>query len=213
VLVALLVIVTISGGAHLGPWQQGGAASRHWRADGAACDAYFFMLGLGFLFVEIPLAQHFILFLDQPVTALAVVIFALLFTSGIGSATAPRWRLDAALGMLIAAALLAPLAFRAIFATALGLPLGARIVIAIISIAPLGLLMGIPFARGMGLIERAAPGLTPWAWAINGSASVISGVLAVMIALSAGFSAVLWIGAACYAVALAAIWPILRPVG
>ncbi len=169
---------------------------------------YFVMLGLGFLFIEIPLAQHFILFLDQPVTALAVVIFGLLLFSGLGSATAPRWRLDAALGLLVVLALIAPVALRAIFAAALGLPLGVRMVIAVASLAPLGLLMGVPFARGMGLIERAAAGMVPWAWAINGSASVISGVLAVMIALSAGFSAVLWIGAACYGVALLATWPL-----
>jgi hypothetical protein len=173
---------------------------------------YFSMLGLGFLFVEIPLAQLFILFLDDPVTALAVVIFALLLFSGIGSATAPRWRLDIALGLLIGATLLAPIVFRTLIAMALGLRLGLRIGIVIVSLAPLGLLMGIPFARGISLIERAAPGLIPWAWAINGSASVISGVVAVMVALSWGFSAVLWIGAACYALALVTISPFHRRV-
>ncbi len=172
---------------------------------------YFTMLGLAFLLIEIPLAQRFILFVGQPVTALAVVLFAILLFSGLGSLTAPRWPLRVALALLVAVAMLTPLALRAVFALALGWPLAARIALAVLSLAPLGLLMGVPFARGMALIERAAPGLIPWAWAINGSASVISGVLAVMAALSWGFSAVLWLGALAYAVGLLAIWRLSTP--
>jgi len=39
----------------------------------------------------------------------------------------------------------------------------------------------------------------PWAWAVNGCASVVSGVLAAIAALSFGFTVVLLAGAACYA--------------
>ena len=169
---------------------------------------YFLMLGLAFLFVEVPLAQRFILFVGQPVTALAVVLFAVLLFSGLGSLTAPRWPLRRALTALVAVALLTPLALRGLFVLALGWPLAVRVILSILSLAPLGLLMGVPFARGTALIERVTPGLIPWAWAINGSASVISGVLAVMAALSWGFTTVLWLGAAAYALALAAIWPL-----
>jgi hypothetical protein len=171
---------------------------------------YFFMLGLGFLFIEIPLAQQFILFLDRPVTALAVVIFALLIGSGVGSLTAPRWRLAIALPLLVIAALITPVLLRAIFSLAIGWPFASRTAVSVISMVPLGVLMGVPFSRGMRAVEAAAPGLTAWAWAINGSASVISGVLAVMAALSWGFLAVLWLGAAAYGIALLAIWPVAR---
>ncbi len=173
--------------------------------------AYFTMLGLAFLLVEIPLAQRFILFIGQPVTALAVVLFAILLFSGLGSLSAPRWPIRLALALLVAVAVLTPFALRAVFALALGWTLAARIAVAVLSLAPLGLLMGVPFARGMALVEQVAPGLIPWGWAINGSASVMSGVLAVMIALSWGFSAVLWLGALAYAVALLAIWGLSGP--
>ena len=166
---------------------------------------YFLMLGLAFLFIEIPLAQRFILFIGHPSTALGVVVFAILVFSGLGSLSAPRWRLPVALLALIATALVTSVALPALFRLALGWPFAARVALAIASLAPLGLLMGVPFARGMAIVERAAPGLVPWAWAINGSGSVISGVLAVMLALSWGFSAVLWLGAAAYAAALVAI--------
>jgi hypothetical protein len=70
--------------------------------------------------------------------------------------------------------------------------------------------MGVPFAAGLALVERQRPGLTAWAWAINGSASVISAVLAVVLAMGWGFSVVLWLGAAAYGLALAAVWPLWR---
>jgi hypothetical protein len=60
--------------------------------------------------------------------------------------------------------------------------------------------MGVPFARGLTAI-RDVPDLTPWAWAINGGASVISAVVAVLLALSLGFTWVLWTGSALYALA------------
>ncbi|MEJ2149805.1 MAG: hypothetical protein P8Z40_10005 [Chloroflexota bacterium] len=172
--------------------------------------AYFATLGLGFLFIEIPLAQRFILYVGQPVTALAVVLFALLLFSGLGSLSAPRWRLDRALAALVGLTLLFPLILEGVFAVSLGWPLAARVMIAVTCLAPLGLLMGGPFARGLGLVEQAAPGLVPWAWAINGSASVVSAVLAMIVALNWGFSAVLWIGAGTYAIALLALGPLAR---
>jgi spermidine synthase len=210
VLVALLILVTILAAlAIFGPLVAGRvpAPEPRPRRRGVRVRAlaYFFALGLAFLFVEIPLAQRFILFLGQPVTALSVVLFAILLFSGVGSLSAPRWSIRVALGALVIAVLLTPLALRGVFALALGWPLAARVAVAILSLAPMGVLMGVPFARGMALVEEAAPGLTPWAWAINGSASVISGVLAVMAALSWGFSVVLWLGAGTYALALVAI--------
>ena len=63
--------------------------------------AYFACLGLAFLFVEIPLAQRFILVLGHPVVALAVVLFTLLLFSGLGSLTVNRWRLVVGLAGLV----------------------------------------------------------------------------------------------------------------
>ena len=165
---------------------------------------YFACLGLAFLFVEVPLAQRFILILDQPVTALAVVLFAILLFSGIGSLTVRRWRLPLGLGLLIILIVLYPLLLDWMTAFALGQPAWARIVLTILVIAPLGYLMGLPFTGGLQVVEKREASLIPWTWAINGSFSVVSSVLAVMVALSWGFSAVLWLGAVAYAGALIA---------
>ena len=87
---------------------------------------------------------------------------------------------------------------------ALPWPQWARFALSSGVLAPLGYLMGIPFAAGLRLVEQVDGALVPWAWAINGSFSVISSVLAVMVALTWGFAAVLWLGAAAYGVALLA---------
>ena len=82
---------------------------------------------------------------------------------------------------------------------ALGWPLMPRAAGAVLLLAPLAVLMGMPFPRGLAWLEGAGPWLAPWAWAVNGCASVISGVIAAILALSYGFTAVLLAGAACYA--------------
>jgi spermidine synthase len=165
---------------------------------------YFACLGLAFLFVEIPIAQRFILVLDKPVTALAVVLFALLLFSGLGSLTVGRWSMPWALLLLIFLIAAYPALLTPVSDLALSQPAWGRIVLVVLALAPIGFLMGLPFAGGLRVVERREPGLVPWAWAINGSFSVISSVLAVMIALSWGFSAVLWLGAAAYGLALLA---------
>jgi hypothetical protein len=65
--------------------------------------------------------------------------------------------------------------------------------------------MGMPFPRGIAAL-RGATDLVPWAWAANGSASVISAVLAAMLALSLGFPAVLLVGGAFYLLAAVTRW-------
>jgi hypothetical protein len=163
--------------------------------------AYFTLLGLGYLFVEIPLLQRFILFLDHPIYAFAAVLFGLLLFSGLGSALAPRLPLRWVLAILALAVLLYPLLLPLGFDRLLGWPLAARLAATVLALAPLGFLMGVPFPRGLALVERRAPGLIPWAWGVNGCASVVASVLAAMLALSAGFSWVLIAGAGCYALA------------
>jgi hypothetical protein len=94
-------------------------------------------------------------------------------------------------------ALLPPL-FRLTF----GLPLAGRIIVTALVLAPLGLLMGTPFPQGLAVARRHAPDLLPWIWAVNGCASVVSAVLASMVAISFGFRAVMLIGAVAYLGAL-----------
>jgi hypothetical protein len=161
--------------------------------------AYFGLIGLGFLLVEIPLIQRFILFLGQPVYGLTVVLFSLLFFSGLGSWASSRLPHRAALAVLVALVLAYPQLLPRLFDLFLGGSFGLRLLIAVATLAPLGFLLGVPFPRGVGWLERRAPALIPWAWGVNGAASVVASVGAALLALSFGFSWVLVAGALCYA--------------
>ena len=162
---------------------------------------YFGLLGIGFLFVEIPLMQQFILFLGQPIYAFTAVLAALLFFSGLGSLAAAKLSPRSTLPLLVGVILLYPLGLPLLFGAMLGASLPVRVLVTCLSLAPLGFLMGVPFPGGLEWLRIRAPGLIPWAWAINGCASVLASILAAMIALSTGFSWVLAAGAMAYGLA------------
>jgi len=167
---------------------------------------YFALLGLGFLLVEIPLVQRFILFLGQPVYAFTVVAAAILFFSGLGSLAASRLSPRQTLPVLVVTILLYPLVLPLLFDAVLGAPLVVRLLVSVLCLAPLGFLMGIPFPGGLVWLRGRAPALIPLAWAVNGCGSVLASIAAAMLALSAGFSWVLVVAALAYAVA----WVFLR---
>ena len=163
---------------------------------------YFALLGLGYLCVEIPLMQRFMLFLGSPAYAMATVLFAILLFSGVGSAVSGRIPLWLGLVLLPFLVGVYAVVLPQLFDVALAAPLGIRLTVAAVALAPLGFLMGIPLPRGIYLLERQAPHLISWAWAVNGATSVIASVLAALLALSFGFSVVLALGGICYVGAL-----------
>ncbi len=69
--------------------------------------------------------------------------------------------------------------------------------------APLAFAMGMPFPLGLAKLAARAPHWIPWAWAVNGCASVVSAVLATLLAAQLGFSAVIALAVALYIVAAA----------
>jgi hypothetical protein len=162
---------------------------------------YFFLLGLAFLFVEIAFIQKFTLFLSHPLYAVAVVLAGFLVFAGLGSLYSPRVaeRLGGRPGPAVVAAVAALAVIvviylwllPAVFAGFLGQPDGVRILIALALIAPLAFCMGMPFPLGMRRLDAEAPGFIPWAWGLNGFASVISAALAMLLAIEFGFDVVL----------------------
>jgi MFS family permease len=173
--------------------------------------AYFAALGLGYLFVEIPLMQQFILFLGHPIYAFATVLFAVLVFSGLGSWMSPRVSLRGTLALLVASTLVYPLLLSPLFGLLLAQNLAVRLLASVLMLAPVGVLMGIPFPKGIVLTSKTAPELVPWAWGINGCTSVLSSILSVMIAVSFGFSWVLRSAAVAYSVAFVVINEMARP--
>ncbi len=216
VLIVLLVIATLlSVGLILAPLRRlldrkgtaAGAGPRSVHTSAwtlrATIFAYFLALGLAYLFVEIPLLQQAILILGSPTYALAGVLFGLLVCSGLGSLMLPRVRrwVPGLILTLAGAAIAASWVLPDILNAALGLALSGRIVILTAIVAPLGVLMGVPFPAGIHIVGERAPSLIPWAWGINGCASVIASIVAALLALEWGFRAVLLTGGLAYAAA------------
>lgn len=181
---------------------------------------YFAALGIGFIFVEIGLMQRFILFLGHPTYALSVVLFALLTFSGIGSYLSgrlvppgvdPRRGQRLVIPALAALALIYMVALPPLFRLGLGWSLPVRIALGVLLLAPLGLLMGMPFPLGIRLVTRTNEKLVPWAWGVNGCASVLGSILSVMLAQSLGFTAVLGIALVVYLTALLAALTLREP--
>jgi hypothetical protein len=159
---------------------------------------YFGLLGVGYLLIEIPLIQKFTLLLDRPAFAFAIVLFAMLLTSGIGSLFSRRIPLRQVLLILVAYLCVLTLVSPTLVEIALPWGMFARALLTLLLIAPAGFMMGIPFAAGLRELEIRGVGLIPWAWAINGAISGISGVLAAMITLDLGLKATILIGTFTY---------------
>jgi len=173
--------------------RQGSWSRPRWRMIG-----YFAFLGAGYLLIEIPLIQKLTLLLDRPALALATVLFTLLLASGIGSLLSTRVSLRKTLIALVLILGLTIVTLPWVTDHALAWSLGARLMLSVVLLAPAGLLMGVPFAAGLRRLEERSPGSIPWAWAINGAISGVSGVLAAMISLDAGFTITLVVGTLAY---------------
>ncbi|MEP6923160.1 MAG: hypothetical protein ABI954_01735 [Pyrinomonadaceae bacterium] len=172
---------------------------------------YFAALGLGFIMIEIALLQRFTLFLGQPVYTFAVVLAALLVFTGVGAAVSEKFAaspyknlrviITLILLALFATAYLTPL----VFSVALGWSLFWRVLLSIILLAPLGLLLGMPFPTGLRIVAEEATSLVPWAWGVNGFFTVIGTIGALILGMAFGFKVVLITAALCYLVALTSV--------
>jgi len=178
---------------------------------------FFAAIGLGFLLAEVVLIQRFVLFLGFPTYALSVVLFALLVFTGVGSLLSTRFERDPRRALIVslavACALIAASAYglQPLLRALIDLPFAVRVVLTVVLLAPLGLTLGMAMPIGLRRLGALYPAGVPWAWGINGIASVLASVLAVFLALTFGFAITTLFALACYLGALAhalfARWP------
>ena len=167
-------------------------------ANGRWTVSYFALLGFAFMFVEMAFIQKLTLFLNHPIHAAAAVLCGFLVFAGLGSLSAqflaPRWgprrlirRASIAVALLAAGSIIA---VPWLIELGLGWPLVAKIGITVCIIAPIAVVMGIPFPVGLELVSQREPVALPWAWSINGAASVAAAVGATLGAVHWGFTSV-----------------------
>ena len=177
---------------------------------------FFIAIGMGYLMLEIALIQRFVLFLGFPTYALSVVLFAVLIFTGIGSHLSSRWtrpRRALSVDLVVVAALIFISAFvlPPMLRGMIGLSFVARVLATIALLAPFGLTLGMAMPIGLRRLSGLHPSGVPWAWGVNGVASVLASVLAVFIAINFGFTVTTVLAGVWYLGALAHVrlgrWP------
>jgi hypothetical protein len=73
-----------------------------------------------------------------------------------------------------------------------------RILLGLAITAPPAFFMGIPFPTALKRLHTTGKPLVPWAWGVNGFASVIGAVLGTFLAISVGFTTLTLVALACY---------------
>ena len=145
------------------------------------------------MIVEIAFIQKLILFLSHPLYSVAVVLSGFLVFAGIGSGYSRRlaarfenrdYSLVTIIVVIITAISLAEgVILPEVFGRLVGLPDILKVGLSLLFIAPLAFCMGMPFPIGLGSIAKESAAFIPWAWGLNGFASVISASLATLLAI------------------------------
>jgi hypothetical protein len=166
--------------------------------------AYFLLIGLGFMFVEIGLIQRMSVFMGHPTYALSIVLFSIILSTGVGSLFSEKFMPTRPVGVV---AWLAPLVLYLV-----GLPywlptlarslesagLWTRAVVSVAVILPAGVPMGFGFPLGVKLVMSRDTRPTTWFWGVNGAAGVLAAGLAVATSIAFSIDTTIRIGGLCY---------------
>lgn len=169
---------------------------------------YFVCVGIGFMLIELGMVQKLGLLMGNPVYAITVVLATIIFATGAGASFSNRLFATGLLnfrktvvGIVVYAAILA-LTMDSLIAFALPWGIVAKAILVMAILSPLGFLMGQLFPQGLVKVAAQDGHLVPWAWALNGAASTIAVGLGFFLSYPLGFSAIIYFGAACYALIL-----------
>ncbi|MFZ6178112.1 hypothetical protein [Nannocystis pusilla] len=226
---ATLVSLLLTLGALLGPLVVRPPATREGEREApatgglapatlAAALAYFALIGLGFMFVEIALLSQVGVFVGHPTLSLAVVLGGIILSAGLGSLLSGKlaverggaiaWLFPLIPALMVVAVRLATGPVTESFA---GAETAVRVLLSIALIAPPALGMGICFPLGLRLVERAGGhAVTPWLWGINGAFGVCASGLALGTSMTWGISTTMAVGAACYLALVACARKLVR---
>jgi hypothetical protein len=177
---------------------------------------YFACIGLAFMFLEMALLPSFTLLLSHPVYSAAVVLSTVLVFAGCGSLTVRRlqsmghWFLWVAVAGVSLWVTFYAIAGHRLFHMSLGWSFSARIALSVLLLSIVSFFLGWPFPWGLRVMARQFPSLVPWAWGINGCASVIGAVLGKCLAVSIGFRLLMFSACILYILAITIFYALFR---
>ena len=177
---------------------------------------YFLLLGLAYMFLEMGFIQKLTLLIGHPVFGIAVTLTGFLIFSGCGSLTSGRLLkninkrainnpklstvtiIRIAIIAIVALGIAELVVLSSLFDWLIGFSQPFRLMWGLAIIAPLAFFMGVPFPSALKQLHVHSRSLVPWAWGINGFASVTGAVLGTFLAISTGFTALVFVALACY---------------
>lgn len=175
---------------------------------------YFLLLGLAYMFLEMGFIQKMTLLIGHPVFGVAVILSGFLVFSGCGSLAAecisfnkPQGTIHSTHLIWLAVSAIVIIGIAEIILMALsfdwlvGFCRPIRILLGLAITAPLAFFMGVPFPTALRQLHVHSEPLVPWAWGVNGFASVTGAVLGTFLAISAGFTMLTLTALACYLLA------------
>jgi len=168
---------------------------------------HFLGIGVGFMFLEITFIQKFTRYLGDPVYSASAVLSSVLVFSGAGSILQGKIKMNAvrklqfATAMIILLTILFLVLVDPLLNVAVDLPLPIVFMLIVVLLVPLSFFLGWMFPNGMNILEKNSDSLIPWAWGINGFASVAASPLAIIFSMSSGFNFVILTGLVFYLVA------------
>jgi hypothetical protein len=164
----------------------------------------FIFIGFGYIFAEVAFLDALTVAFASPLAAFAVVLGGMLVFSGIGGLAAGRLPRAALLPVLITAGALSALAAFCMVPAVralLPLPPAARVCCSLLLLAAPSAVLGVPFALAVRGVP--VPQWRAYAWAANGSASVVAAGAAALLAMAWGIGVLALAAAAAYLCAAA----------
>ncbi len=167
---------------------------------------YFLVAGVSYMCVEIGLMAKTELFVGSPLYAVAVILALFLASNGLGARLQDRRRLFRGPATLaaptVAAVAWGVLATRLCTAHLLALPLGLKILCVALCVAPAGMFLGMFYPLGVArVVGSGRPAAVPATYALATVSSVWGSAWAMTAITNLGFSTVILMGAAGYALA------------
>jgi len=169
---------------------------------------YFGLIGLAFMLLEMALLPQYTLLLSHPVYSAALVVGTLLVFAGWGSLRVKGFQSRSPRFLWIPVLVIAlwvgvhSITGGALFGWTLAKTLWVRVAVGIGLLSVLAFFLGWPFPWGLRLLAKRFPGLVPWAWGVNGCASVVGAVLGKFLAINLGFRNVMAIACLLYVLAV-----------
>ena len=158
---------------------------------------YFFLLGLGYISIELILMQKYSLFIGTSFYSIATVLFSMLVASGIGSKYSLSVSNKTAFAGIVGFLLINIFSVNLLMETCISLPIFWRSTIVALIVFPLGFFMGMPFPKAGVKVKD----LADWGFAVNGVASVLGSALVMFSVFSFGFNLSLGMASVFYIVA------------